>query len=202
MPIVTRLLLFVAFLAAGPLTVHLAAAPTLEKATFAGGCFWCMEEAFEKVEGVVTVTSGYMGGQKANPTYKEVSAGGTGHAEAVEVLFDPAKTSYDKLLVEFWHNVDPTTPDQQFCDAGNQYRSAIFYQNDTQKKQAEDSKHVVERTKKFREPIVTEIVMASTFYPAEDYHQDFYKKNPLRYKVYKYNCGRVQRLEEVWGKKG
>ena len=201
MPIVIRLLLFVAFLF-GSSASHLAAAPTLEKATFAGGCFWCMEEAFEKVEGVVSVTSGYMGGRKPNPTYEEVSAGRTGHAEAVEILFDPAKTSYDKLLVEFWHNVDPTTPDQQFCDAGHQYRSAIFYQNAAQTKQAEDSKQVVERTKTFREPIVTEIVMASTFYPAEEYHQDFYKKNPIRYKVYKYNCGRAQRLEELWGKKG
>jgi peptide-methionine (S)-S-oxide reductase len=202
MSAISRFLLLGVFLAVGSSAGAIAAAPMLEKATFAGGCFWCMEEAFEKVEGVVSVTSGYMGGRKANPTYQEVSAGGTGHAEAVEILFDPTKTTYDKLLVEFWHNVDPTTPDRQFCDAGHQYRSAIFFQDDRQKKQAEDSKQVVERTKTFREPIVTEIVMASTFYPAEDYHQDFYKKNPIRYKVYKYNCGRAQRLEEVWGKKG
>lgn len=177
-----------------------AGAANLEKAVFAGGCFWCMEEAFEGVEGVVSVTSGYIGGTKADPSYEEVSSGSTGHAEAVEVLFDPARTNYPKLLEVFWRNIDPTTPDRQFCDRGSQYRSAIFTLTELQERQAEESKRAVEQTKPFREPIVTQIVPATTFYPAEDYHQDFYKRNPIRYKFYKYNCGRVQRLEEVWGK--
>ncbi len=170
------------------------------KAVFAGGCFWCMEEAFEKVDGVVSVTSGYMGGQKSNPTYEEVSAGGTGHAESVEVVYDPAKVSYQKLLDHFWKNVDPLTPNAQFCDHGSQYRAAIFYGNEEEKRQAEASKQSLEQVKRFTEPIVTQIVMASKFFPAEDYHQDFYKKNPVRYKFYKYNCGRAQRLEQLWGK--
>jgi peptide-methionine (S)-S-oxide reductase len=170
------------------------------KATFAGGCFWCMEEAFEKVEGVVSVTSGYTGGRVANPNYEEVSAGGTGHAESVEVLYDPAKIGYARLLDVFWRNIDPTTPDRQFCDRGNQYRSAIFYHDEEQKRLAEESKRKVEQTKPFKEPVVTQIVPASPFYQAEEYHQDFYKKNPIRYKFYKHNCGRAQRLEELWGK--
>ncbi|HYM37287.1 MAG TPA: peptide-methionine (S)-S-oxide reductase MsrA [Nitrospiraceae bacterium] len=170
------------------------------KAVFAGGCFWCMEEAFEKVDGIVSVTSGYMGGQKSNPTYEEVSAGGTGHAESVEVVYDPAKVSYQKLLDHFWKNVDPLTPNSQFCDHGSQYRAAIFYGNEEEKRQAEASKQSLEQAKRFTEPIVTQIVMASKFFPAEDYHQDFYKKNPVRYKFYKYNCGRAQRLEQLWGK--
>lgn len=169
------------------------------KATFAGGCFWCMEEAFEGIEGIVSVTSGYTGGQKVNPGYEEVSAGGTGHAESVEVLYDPAKVSYGKLLEVFWHNIDPTTPDRQFCDGGNQYRSAIFYHDEEQKRLAEESRKKVEATKPFKGPIVTQIVPASTFYAAEEYHQDFYKKNPIRYKYYKYSCGRAKRLEELWG---
>jgi peptide-methionine (S)-S-oxide reductase len=172
---------------------------TPDKAAFAGGCFWCMEEAFEKVEGVIAVTSGYMGGRKPNPSYEEVSAGGTGHAESVEVLYDPGKLSYEKLLDVFWHNIDPTTPDRQFCDRGNQYRSVIFYRNDEQKRVAQSSKRALDQLRPFKEPIVTEVVPASTFYPAEGYHQDFYKKNPFRYKFYKYNCGRAQRLEELWG---
>jgi peptide-methionine (S)-S-oxide reductase len=177
-----------------------AGAANLEKAIFAGGCFWCMEEAFEGVEGVVSVMSGYIGGAKANPSYEEVSSGSTGHAEAVEVLFDPGRTSYPMLLKVFWRNIDPTTPDRQFCDRGSQYRSAIFALTEIQQRQAEESKRAVEQTKPFGDPIVTQIVPATTFYPAEDYHQDFYKRNPIRYKFYKYNCGRVQRLEEVWGK--
>jgi peptide-methionine (S)-S-oxide reductase len=152
------------------------------------------------VEGVVSTTSGYTGGQKPNPTYEEVSAGGTGHAEAVQVLFDPAKISYEKLLNVFWHNIDPTTPDRQFCDKGRQYRSAIFYHNENQKRLAEESKKLLEQSKTFKEAIVTEIVPASEFYPAEEYHQDFYQKNPYRYKFYKYSCGRAQRLQELWGK--
>jgi len=173
----------------------------LAKATFAGGCFWCMEEAFEQVEGVVSVTSGYTGGQKKDPTYEQVSAGITGHAEAVEVLYDPAKTSYDKLLEAFWRNIDPITPNRQFCDIGSQYRSAIFYHDETQKRLADDSKKAVEQSKAFRGDIVTQIAQASEFYPAEEYHQNFYKKNPIRYKFYKYNCGRAQRLAELWGSK-
>lgn len=170
------------------------------KAYFAGGCFWCMEEAFEKVEGVVTVVSGYMGGTVANPTYEEVSAGRTGHAESVEVTYDPTKVTYQKLLDTFWHNVDPLTPNAQFCDHGSQYRSAIFYSTEDEKRQAEESKAAIEQAKKFPAPIVTQLVPAATFYPAEDYHQDYYKKNPLRYKYYKYGCGRANRLEALWGK--
>ena len=173
----------------------------LEKATFAGGCFWCMEEALDKVAGVVSTTSGYTGGMKKNPTYEDVSAGETGHAESVEVLFDPAKVSYAKLLQVFWHNIDPTTPDRQFCDYGHQYRPAIFYHDETQKRLAEESKKALVKSKPFKGPIVTEIVPASEFYPAEEYHQNFYEKNPIRYRLYKFNCGRAQRLEQLWGKK-
>ena len=169
------------------------------KAYFAGGCFWCMEEAFEKVEGVTAVVSGYMGGTVDNPSYEQVSAGQTGHAESVEVTYDPARVSYQKLLDAFWHNVDPLTPNAQFCDHGNQYRSAVFYGTDEEKRLAEESKHAIEQSKRFRQPIVTQIVSASTFYPAEEYHQDFYKKNPIRYKFYKHNCGRAQRLDALWG---
>jgi len=169
------------------------------KAIFAGGCFWCVEEAFEKVDGVVSATSGYIGGETLNPTYKQVSAGGTGYAEAVEIVFDPEKVTYQQLLDVFWKNIDPTTPDQQFCDHGDQYRSAIFYLDETQKQLAEESKQNVEQTKSFADPVVTEITMATKFYPAEDYHQDFYKRNSVRYKFYKWNCGRAQRLEELWG---
>jgi peptide-methionine (S)-S-oxide reductase len=173
----------------------------LEKATFAGGCFWCMEEALDKVEGVVSTTSGYTGGRAANPTYEDVSAGMTGHTESVEILYDPAKVGYAKLLEVFWRNIDPTTPDRQFCDRGNQYRSAIFYHDETQKRLAEESKRALEKSKSFKEPIATEIAPAAAFYPAEEYHQNFYEKNPIRYRLYKYNCGRAQRLQELWGKK-
>ncbi|MDH5641093.1 MAG: peptide-methionine (S)-S-oxide reductase MsrA [Nitrospira sp.] len=170
------------------------------KAYFAGGCFWCMEEAFEGVEGVASVVSGYMGGTTANPTYGEVSGGGTGHAESVEVRYDPTQVSYRQLLDIFWRNVDPVTPNAQFCDHGNQYRSAVFYGTDEEKRLAEESKSAIERSKRFSLPIVTQLVQAATFYPAEDGHQDYYKKNPIRYKYYKFNCGRVQRLEALWGK--
>jgi peptide-methionine (S)-S-oxide reductase len=175
------------------------APPTPVRAFFAGGCFWCMEEVFEKVSGVTSVTSGYMGGLVKNPTYEEVSRGGTGHAEAVEVIYDPVKVSYATLLDVFWRNVDPVTANAQFCDHGSQYRSVIFYRTDEEKGLAEESKRTIEQSKRFTQPIVTEFAMASQFYPAEDYHQDFYKKNPLRYKFYKYSCGRAQRLEELWG---
>lgn len=175
-------------------------ATTPAKAYFAGGCFWCMEEAFEKVDGVISVVSGYMGGTVVNPTYEQVSAGQTGHAESVEVTYDPAKVSYQKLLDAFWRNVDPVTANAQFCDHGNQYRAAVFYGTDEEKRLAEESKSAVEQSKRFSEPIVTQMVQASTFYQAEDYHQDFYKKNPIRYKYYKFSCGRAQRLEALWGK--
>ncbi len=181
-------------------TSQAAADATPAKAYFAGGCFWCMEEVFEKVEGVLSVTSGYMGGTVVSPSYEEVSAGRTGHAESVEVVYDPAKVSYQKLLDVFWLSVDPITPNAQFCDHGSQYRSAIFFQTDEEKRASDTSKQAIEQSERFKEPIVTQIVMASHFYLAEDYHQDFYKKNPIRYKFYKYNCGRAQRLEEVWGK--
>jgi peptide-methionine (S)-S-oxide reductase len=181
-------------------TSQAAADATLAKAYFAGGCFWCMEEAFEKVEGVLSATSGYMGGKVANPTYEEVSAGRTGHAESVEVVYDPSKVSYQKLLDAFWHNVDPVTPNAQFCDHGSQYRSAIFFQTDDEKRASDASKQAIEQSKRLTEPIVTQIVPATQFYSAEEYHQDYYKKNPIRYKFYKYNCGRAQRLEELWGK--
>jgi len=199
-----RLVLTMAVLFIASWSVQLsgrAAADTaLGKAYFAGGCFWCMEEAFEKVEGVQSVTSGYMGGTTVNPSYEEVSAGRTGHAESVEVVYDPAKVSYQKLLDTFWHNVDPVTPNAQFCDHGSQYRSAIFFQTDEEKRASDTSKQAIEQSKRFKEPIVTQIAMASQFYPAEEYHQDYYKKNPVRYKFYKYNCARAQRLEALWGK--
>jgi peptide-methionine (S)-S-oxide reductase len=167
------------------------------KATFAGGCFWCMEPPFDKLDGVISTISGYAGGKKKNPTYEEVSAGNTGHAEVVQITYDPKKITYEKLLEVFWRNVDPLTPNRQFCDVGSQYRTAIFYHDETQKRLAEESKKAL--SKRFKEPIVTEIVAASEFYPAEDYHQDYYTKNPLRYKYYRYNCGRDQRLEALWG---
>ena len=182
-----------------PSTSQAAADATSGKAYFAGGCFWCMEEVFEKVEGVLSATSGYMGGTVSNPTYEEVSAGRTGHAESVEVVYDPAKVSYQKLLEAFWRNVDPITPNAQFCDHGSQYRSVIFIRTDEEKRASDSSKQSIEQSRRFKEPIVTQIVMAPQFYPAEEYHQDFYKKNPIRYKLYKYNCGRAQRLEELWG---
>lgn len=173
-----------------------------QKATFAGGCFWCMEPPFDKLDGVISTTSGYTGGHQKNPTYQEVSAGGTGHTESVQVVYDPKRVSYEELLKVFWRNIDPTVRDAQFCDHGQQYRTAIFYHADKQRELAERSKEALDKTKPFKEPIVTEITPASVFYPAEDYHQDFYKKNPVRYKFYRYNCGRDQRLEQLWGEAG
>ena len=172
-----------------------------ETAILAGGCFWCVESDFDKVEGVISTTSGYTGGHLENPTYKQVSAGGTGHVEAVKIEFDPAKISYSQLLDIFWRNIDPTVKDQQFCDHGSQYRSEIFYLNEEQKELAEKSKAELEKTKPFKEPIVTAITPASTFYPAEEYHQDYHNKNPIRYKYYRWGCGRDKRLEELWGSK-
>jgi peptide-methionine (S)-S-oxide reductase len=167
------------------------------KATFAGGCFWCMEPPYDKLDGVISTISGYAGGKTKNPTYEEVSRGTTGHTEVVQVTYDPKKITYEKLLEVFWRNIDPLTPNRQFCDIGSQYRSAIFYHDENQKRLAEESKKTL--SKRFKEPIVTEIVAYTEFYPAEDYHQDYYIKNPLRYKYYRYNCGRDQRLEALWG---
>jgi peptide-methionine (S)-S-oxide reductase len=175
------------------------AAGNVEKATFAGGCFWCMEHPFDALPGVLSVTAGYTGGEKKNPTYQEVSAGGTGHAESVQIVYDPSKISYRKLLDVYWHNIDPTTKDRQFCDGGHQYRSAIFYHTEEQHKEALQSKEELEKTKPFKGPIVTEIVPAGEFYPAEEYHQHYYKKNPIRYWYYRNACGRDQRLKELWG---
>ena len=184
------------------LAALLAAAPALaatERATFAGGCFWCMEPPYDALPGVVSTISGYMGGSKVNPTYGEVSAGTTGHTEVVQVTYDPSKVSYEKLLEVYWVNVDPTVKDRQFCDAGTQYRTGIFYHSEAQRKAAEASKAALEKSKPFREAIVTPVEMAGTFYPAEDYHQDYYVKNPVRYKFYRNGCGRDARLRELWG---
>lgn len=182
-----------------PVVTFADAEPQTARATFAGGCFWCMEQPFDELPGVLSTTSGYTGGSKPDPTYEEVSAGSTGHAEAVEVVYDPARVSYEKLLEVFWINIDPTVKDRQFCDVGNQYRTAIYFHNEAQRQLAEAYKAKLEQTKPFEEPIVTEITAASTFYPAEEYHQDYYKKNPLRYHWYRFNCGRDQRLRQLWG---
>ena len=171
---------------------------TQQTAVFAGGCFWCMVHPYDSLDGVVSVKSGYAGGEAPNPTYEQVSAGGTGYAEAVEIVYDPAKIGYDKLLDVFWHNIDPLAKDRQFCDVGHQYRSAVFPQDEAQQKTAEAAKATI--ATRFDQPVQTTIEPGATFYPAEDYHQDYYKKNPIRYKFYRWNCGRDQRLAEVWGK--
>jgi len=168
-------------------------------ATFAGGCFWCMEAPFDKLPGVMSTTSGYTGGKTKNPTYEEVSAGATGHAEAVQVVYDPTKVSYEKLLDVFWHNIDPTVKDRQFCDIGTQYRTAIFVHDDRQRQLAEASKAALEKSKPFKDAIVTPIVVATEFWPAEEYHQDYYVKNPVRYNYYRTGCGRDRRLAQLWG---
>jgi len=173
--------------------------PGKAKAIFAGGCFWCMEPAFDKLPGVLSTTSGYTGGQKKNPTYREVSSGGTGHAESVQVVYDPAKVTYEQLLQAFWHNIDPLTRNAQFCDHGTQYRSAIFYLDEEQHVQAEKSLKDLQESGRFKQPIVTEIVAATQFYPAEVEHQDYYLRNPIPYRMYRTNCGRDQRLKELWG---
>ncbi|RKZ62849.1 MAG: peptide-methionine (S)-S-oxide reductase [Gammaproteobacteria bacterium] len=172
-----------------------------ETAIFAGGCFWCMEPPFDKLDGVISTTSGYTSGHKRNPTYREVSAGVTGHTEAIQIIFDPDKISYDELLKVFWKNIDPVAVDRQFCDSGSQYRSGIYYLNESQESAARQSLQQLENNKPFKGAIATEIVAASTFYPAEDYHQDYYQKNPLRYKYYRFSCGRDNRLDELWGGK-
>jgi peptide-methionine (S)-S-oxide reductase len=188
--------------AAGPAP---AAAPALTptsttaRAIFAGGCFWCVESDFDKIPGVLSTTSGYSGGTVANPTYEQVAAKRTGHAEVVEVVFDPARVNYAKLVEHFWRSIDPTTKDRQFCDAGSPYRSGIYPIDDAQLKTAFASRAALEKSKPFKAPIVTEIALASAFYPAEEYHQDYYKKNPVRYAYYRNGCGRDARLKELWG---
>lgn len=174
-------------------------APNLAKAIFAGGCFWCVESDFDKIPGVISTTSGYTGGNTVNPSYEQVSTHTTGHAESVEVVYDPAKVSYERLVTYFWHTIDPTVKDQQFCDHGSPYRTAIFTNGPEQLKVAQAARAKLEKTKPFKEPVVTEIVPAGVFYPAEDYHQDYYKKNPIRYKYYRASCGRDARLQQLWG---
>jgi len=201
----TRLTRWLALLLLGCVTFNSNASSDTDKthyqtATFAGGCFWCMEPPFDKLDGVISTTSGYTGGKKKDPTYKEVSRGGTGHAEVIQIIYDPARISYDELLNEFWHNIDPTNANGQFCDWGDQYRSEIYYHNAEQEKLAKLSKAALIELKPFDAPVVTAVTPASTFYPAEDYHQDYYQKNPVRYKFYRYGCGRDKRLEELWGK--
>jgi peptide-methionine (S)-S-oxide reductase len=191
------LLLLVALVA--PDAPAQATAPKPAIATFAGGCFWCMEPPFDKLPGVISTTSGYMGGRKRYPTYEEVSAGWTGHAEVVQVTYDPSRVSYEKLLEVFWRNIDPTVKDEQFCDVGSQYRTAIFVHDDAQLKAAEASKAALAKSKPFKEAIVTPIQMAGEFWPAEDYHQDYYIRNPVRYSYYRNGCGRDARLRQLWG---
>jgi peptide-methionine (S)-S-oxide reductase len=175
------------------------AAGGLSRATFAGGCFWCMEPPFDKVPGVVSTTSGYAGGTVVDPKYEDVARGLTGHAEVVQVVFDPRQVTYEQLLAVFWKNIDPLDAGGQFCDRGTQYRTAIFVHDDEQRRLAEQSKQKLESSGRFQQPIVTEIVAAGAFYPAEDYHQDYYEKNPIRYQFYRWNCGRDQRLAQLWG---
>ncbi|MEO8039073.1 MAG: peptide-methionine (S)-S-oxide reductase MsrA [Betaproteobacteria bacterium] len=193
------LLLAAAGTFARPDTKLAAESARLATATFAGGCFWCMQPPFEKLDGVVNTTVGYTGGTVPNPTYHQVSAGGTGHAEAVEIVFDPARISYDKLLQVFWHNIDPLAKNRQFCDSGDEYRSAIFVHDETQRRAAEASLKALEDSGRIKGHIETQIVAASPFYRAEEYHQDYHLKNPTKYSFYRWNCGRDARLEAVWG---
>ena len=174
-------------------------AAQVEVATFAMGCFWCGETQFESQPGVLSVISGYAGGREEHPTYEQVSDGGTGHYESVQVTFDPTRTSYAKLLDLFWHGIDPTQDDGQFCDRGRQYRSVVFVADDKQRKLAEETKHAIEASGVLQAPIVTQILPATRFWPAEDYHQDFWKKDPVRYRTYRLGCGRDRRLVELWG---
>lgn len=192
---------FFSFFKTAVKTLILSAALSLvgdETAIFAGGCFWCVQHDFDQVPGVISTTAGYTGGDVVNPTYKQVSDGGTGHVEAVQVVFDPNQVTYNQLLDNYWKNVDPTRNDGQFCDKGPEYRPVIFYMNERQKEEAEASKQALMRSNKVK-PILVEILPAKTFYPAEDYHQEYYQKNPLRYKFYRANCGRDKRLKQLWG---
>ncbi|MDL2717157.1 MAG: peptide-methionine (S)-S-oxide reductase MsrA [Acidobacteriota bacterium] len=194
------LVLFAALARADEAIVATKPAPVgFEKAAFAGGCFWCMQGPYDNLPGVVSTTVGYTGGDKASPTYHEVGSGGSGHIESIEIVFDPKKISYEKLLDVFWHNVDPTNPNGQFCDNGAQYRTAIFFESDAQRATAEASKKALAASGILKKPIVTEIVKAGTFWKAEEYHQSYYKKNPIRYNFYRSGCGRDARLKELWG---
>lgn len=195
-----RLLLTALLIAIPALTVAQTPPAKTSKATFAGGCFWCMEPPYDQLPGVIATLSGYIGGKVKNPTYEQVSSGRTGHTEAVQVEYDPAKVTYEKLLEVFWANIDPTVKDAQFCDHGSQYRTGIFYHNDEQRKLADASKTTLQKSKPFKGDIVTEITKAGEFYVAEEYHQDYYKKNPVRYKLYRNGCGRDARLKELWGR--
>ena len=204
--VTSRIIWLVGILFAGSLMIlgsrgdaRAAAGDNLAKATFAGGCFWCMQPAFDELPGVVATQVGYTGGHTVNPTYEEVSTGTTGHAESIEGRYDPKKITYRQLLDVFWHNIDPTVRDRQFCDEGMQYRTAIFFHDAEQAGEAKESKAELEKTKPFKNPIVTEIVPAATFYPAEDYHQQYCRTHRVAYGIYKYNCGREQRLRELWG---
>jgi peptide-methionine (S)-S-oxide reductase len=185
--------------AKGQTSATLDAGPGLAKATFAGGCFWCMEPPFDKLDGVISTTSGYTGGTRRHPSYGEVSSGRTAHTEAVEVVYDPAKISYAQLLGVFWVNIDPLTRNRQFCDYGAQYRTAIFFHDAEQERLARESKRHIETSGRFTDPVVTQIAEADAFWAAEDYHQDYYTKNPIRYKFYRFSCGRDRRLKELWG---
>lgn len=196
----SALLLLLAVPALGADPAQVTAPAETARAIFAGGCFWCMEHPFDVLPGVISTTSGYIGGHKADPSYQEVSAGGTGHAEAVEIVFDPQRVSYEQLLEVFWRNIDPTDAGGQFVDRGSQYRSGIFYLDEQQRQLAEASKAALAKTGPFKRPIVTEIGAATEFYPAEAYHQDYYQTNPLRYRFYRFNSGRDQFLDKVWGK--
>jgi peptide-methionine (S)-S-oxide reductase len=199
--LVSAPVLLILFAASSSATDPATGGAKLEKAVFAGGCFWCMEHPFDELPGVVSVSSGYTGGHAKNPTYEQVSSGTTGHAEAVEVVYDPAKISYRRLLEVFWRNIDPTNPKGQFCDIGTQYRSGIFYRGEEQRKAAEESLLALEKSKPFPGKIVTRIEASSEFWPAEEYHQHYYKKNPLRYRYYRAGCGRDARLKSLWGAK-
>ncbi len=188
-----------AFSISATVIAETATKPKIETAILAGGCFWCIEADYEKLDGVLDVISGYTGGHVENPNYKQVSAGRTGHIEAVKITYDANQISYAAILDYFWHHIDPTRDDGQFCDRGSQYRPAIFYVTANQKIAALASRQKIEQTKPFNEPLKVELIQASTFYPAEEYHQDYYKKNPLRYHFYRYSCGRDARVEQLWG---
>jgi len=203
-----RLLILAAGLALGGLSLMSTADPApasaeppegAARATFAGGCFWCMEPPFDKTEGVISTTSGYAGGKVKDPSYEQVSAGVTGHTEVIQVVYDPERVTYEKLLEVFWRNIDPLDGGGQFCDRGSQYRTAVFYEGDEQKRAAEASKRALDESGRLGRPIVTEITPLEAFYPAEDYHQDFYKKSSRRYRSYRAGCGRDRRLKELWG---
>jgi peptide-methionine (S)-S-oxide reductase len=189
----------IALAALAALLMPLGAAAQTAVATFAGGCFWCMEPPYDKLPGVISTVSGYMGGTVKNPTYEQVSGGRTGHTEVVQVTYDPTKVTYEKLLEVFWKNIDPTVKDRQFCDVGSQYRTSIFYHSEEQKRLAESSKAALDKAKPFKDAIVTPVAAAGDFWPAEEYHQDYYRKNPVRYSYYRTGCGRDARLKELWG---